>query len=79
MIDICIFDNNIIAMKKKIRIKLVDFHTLNNKQLIEILERKYEIEYSDTPDYLFYGPFGLEHLKYDCIRIFGGSGYVRIR
>lgn len=57
-------------MKKKIRIKLVDFHTLNNKQILEVLSEKYDVELTDKPDYIIYGPFGLEHLRYDCIRIF---------
>lgn len=57
-------------MKPKIKIKLVDFHTLNNQQIIDVLKDKYDVEFSDKPDYLIYGPFGLEHLKYDCIRIF---------
>lgn len=36
---------------------------------------KYKIEFSDDPDYILYGVFGYENLKYDCIRIFVGHEY----
>lgn len=36
----------------------------------EILRQRYELEFSDEPDYLFYSCFGTEHLKYtNCIKI----------
>lgn len=38
------------------------FHVLNN--------RGYQVEISDSPDYIVYSTFGKKHLEYDCIRIF---------
>lgn len=35
-----------------------------------LLRQRYDVEISDTPDYLFYGVFGNKHQEYDCIRIF---------
>lgn len=66
-------DNGEIAMKKSIKIKFIDFYKgfdEKNNDFIEILSKKYDIVYSDNPDYLFYSCFGYEHLKYSCIRIF---------
>ncbi len=40
--------------------------------LTSILKRNFgEIEFSDKPDFLFYGPFGTNHHKFDnCVKIF---------
>lgn len=60
-------------MKKKIRIKFVDFFDgfdEANNDFMDALCERYDVELSDQPDYLFYSGFGYEHLKYDCIRIF---------
>jgi len=40
--------------------------------LISIIKKNFgEIEFSDNPDFLFYGPFGTNHHKYDnCVKIF---------
>lgn len=60
-------------MKRKIKVKFVDFFSGFNPQrndFIDALRERYDVEMSDLPDYLFYSSFGFEHLKYDCIRIF---------
>ena len=36
----------------------------------KLLTKHYEIELSETPEYLFCSVFGDEHLKYDCVKIF---------
>ena len=36
----------------------------------KVLTENYNVEISDNPDYLFFGCFGFNHLKYDCIKIF---------
>lgn len=58
--------------KKRIKIKFVDLQSIDYKQFIiyHILKEKYDIEISDTPDYIIYGDSGYEHLKYNCIRIY---------
>lgn len=59
--------------KKTIFIKYVDFYPgfePNKHWLYKILERRYDIVFSDTPDYLFFSCFGNKFLTYDCIRIF---------
>ena len=59
--------------KKTVKVKFVDFHKgfdpFNNDFYINLSE-KYNVVLSENPDYLFYSVFGLEHLNYDCIRIF---------
>lgn len=60
-------------MKKKIKIKFVDFwkdFDHNNNEFIDVLNEKYNVILSDNPEYIFYSCFGYEHLKYSCIRIF---------
>lgn len=59
--------------KRKIKIKFVDFwptFCVEDNFITRVLVERYELEFSDTPDYLFYSCFGTEYLKYDCIRIF---------
>lgn len=58
---------------KKIKINFVDFWDSFNYQnfyIYKILSKKYDVEISDNPDYIFYSSHGYEHLKYNCIRIF---------
>lgn len=58
--------------KKLIKIKLVDGFPINEefwKPLLEELNKKYRIEFSDTPDYLLCGCFSNEFLKYNCVKI----------
>ena len=58
---------------KSIKIKFVDFYKGFNTQdneFLTVLRKKYDVVFSDDPDYLFYSCFGHEHLSYDCIRIF---------
>ena len=56
---------------KKIKIKIVDNPGPEWVNLItSILGKKYTIEFSSNPDFVFAGPFGYDFLKYDCIRIF---------
>lgn len=60
---------------KKIKIKFVDFNVglgfrLEDNEIVNSLSKRYDVEFSDNPDYIFYSVFGLDHLKYDCVRIF---------
>lgn len=58
---------------KKIKINFEDFYPGFKKDdnlIISILRKKYDIEISENPDYLFFGCFGYNFLKYKCIRIF---------
>ena len=60
-------------MKRKIKVKFVDFFNSfeeTNNDFLNALCERYDVEFSDQPEYLFYSGFGYEHLKYDCIRIF---------
>lgn len=41
-----------------------------NYYFTELLRERYEVEISDTPDYLFYSVFGNKQHEYDCLRIF---------
>ena len=61
------------TMKKSIKIKFVDFwDTFNYKSfyIYQYLMKEYNVEISDTPEYIIYSTHGYEHLKYNCIRIF---------
>ena len=60
-------------MKRNIRIGFVDFwdgFDVNDNFFVNLLSRRYNVEVSDSPDYLFYSVFGSEHLRYDCVSIF---------
>lgn len=62
-------------MKKQIKIKFVDFNvglgfTKEQNDFVSILSKRYEVVQCDDPDYIFYSVFGVDHLKYDCVRIF---------
>jgi alpha(1,3/1,4) fucosyltransferase len=68
-------------MKEKLKIKFVDFWVNYNKleenYFCELLSNKYELEFSDDPEIIFYSNFGSEHLKYKCIRIFFSTENIR--
>lgn len=53
---------------RTIKVKFVD--RCIEKDFLDILSKKYNVEISEDPEYLFYSVFGTDHLKYDCIRIF---------
>lgn len=60
--------------RKTVRIKFVDmpgeFDRTNNF-VVDMIREKYDVEFSDQPDFLFYSVFGIEYLGYrDCVRIF---------
>lgn len=58
---------------KKVKIDFLNFGEKFQKtdnMFYKILSERYEVEISDSPDYIIYYPFGIEHLKYDCVRIF---------
>lgn len=60
-------------MKKTIRINYVDFYEgFNYKTNIvyNILEKHYNVEIVDNPDYLIFSVFGTENYNYDCVKIF---------
>ena len=56
-----------------IKIKFVDFFGSfdpQNNDFTNVLKNRYNVEFSDDPDYIIYSGFGYDHLKYDCVRIF---------
>lgn len=58
---------------KKIKINFSDFYRSfdkENNDFTNILRKRYDVEISDTPDFLFYSSFGRDYLNYDCIKIF---------
>ena len=40
------------------------------KLILQLLEKHYDVQISDAPDYVFYSVDGADYYKYDCIRIF---------
>lgn len=58
----------------KVKIKFVDFwknFNFQNNFLLQALQKNFEVELSEQPEYLFYSTFGDEHWKYtNCIKIF---------
>lgn len=62
---------------KKIKVKYVDtYDKFYNLEVGQYLEERYDIEYTDEPDFLFYGVYrtGREHYKYkNCVKIFMSS------
>ncbi len=63
-------------MKPIINMRVVDWWSSDTPEnfyanvFVQILSRKYEVRYSENPDFLLYGPFGFKHLQYECVRIF---------
>ncbi len=62
---------------KKIRVKFLKFgsadHTTPGSYanlFYSLLQKKYEVEISETPDYIFYHESSDEHLNYNCVKIF---------
>ena len=58
---------------KKLKIKFVDFWPSfdeKDNDFYKILSKRYNIEISDEPEFLFYSVFGDDHLDYNCIKIF---------
>lgn len=58
---------------KTIKIKFTDWYQgfdEENNSFIRRLRKYYNCVVSDNPDYVFYSTWGMEHLKYDCIKIF---------
>ncbi len=60
--------------RKKIKIDFIDFWSDLNKTdnyFYNILSRYYDVEISDTPDYVFCSCFSDRHFEYtDCVKIF---------
>lgn len=60
-------------MRKKIKIDFVDFFRgfdKENNQFTQILRERYDVEISNTPDYIFFSTFGKHFLDYDCVKIY---------
>lgn len=67
-----------------IKMKVIDWwqpdtrENFDNNPFINLLRKKYEIIYSDAPDFLLCGPFGHKHFDYDCTKIFFTGENIRI-
>jgi hypothetical protein len=59
---------------KKIKIKICNYDQTDKfsygQFLARILQKYYEVEFSDNPDYVFFHESTYDYLKYNCIRIF---------
>lgn len=59
---------------RTIKLKYTDYYDGFDPRehvLVKLLEKHYKIEWSDDPDYLIYGVFGDENIRYnDCVKIF---------
>lgn len=70
-------------MKKQVKMRVVDWwdeeceENFYNNFFIRILQENYDVVYSDKPDFIIYGPFGHEHLEYNCVRIFYTGENIR--
>lgn len=64
-------------MRKSIKIKMVDYgfqgYKPENELIYKVLSEKYDIVFSETPEYLISGGYGFDHLKYDCVKILSNS------
>lgn len=62
------------ADKKTIKLKETDWYSeeyYGKTFFYRLLAKNYDIEISDNPDYVLYGPCGLDHLDYDdAVKIF---------
>lgn len=63
-----------------IKINFCDFwegYDCKKSILYRILDKYFDVELSETPDFLFFSDFSIEHLKYDCVKIHYTSENVR--
>lgn len=70
---------------KEIKLRIVDWWEKDNEEnfynntFVQILSKKYKIVYSKNPDYIIFGPFGLEHIKYiNSVKIFISGENARV-
>jgi hypothetical protein len=68
-------------MTSTVRIKFTDFwkeaQDLSRNPIYRRLDKAFDLELVDDPDFIVYSCFGHEYLKYDCIRIFYSGENVR--
>lgn len=70
--------------KKQIKMRIVDWWNADNEvnfnknPFIKILRQKYDIIYSDKPDFILCGCFGHKHFDYDCTKIFFTGENIRV-
>lgn len=58
---------------RRIRVKCCDYwpgYNPESDEVLKALRQSYEVEFSEDPEYLFFSAFGLEHLKYDCVKVY---------
>lgn len=58
---------------KTVKINFSDFwdsFDKNNNFITDALNKNFEVEISDNPDFVFCSNFGNRHLKYDCVKIY---------
>ncbi len=59
--------------KRTIKVKYIDFYPEFKPEahwLYKLLIKKYNVVFSEKPDYLFYSCFGNRFLQYNCIRVY---------
>jgi hypothetical protein len=59
-------------MKKKIKIDFSDFwggFNKTNNYFYNLLIEEFEVEITNSPDYLFFSVFGQHHKNYNCVKI----------
>lgn len=65
---------------QKVKLAVVDKnkgHVGEGSFIFDILKRKYDIEFSDNPDFAICNVFGEDYKNYDCVRIlWTGENYV---
>ena len=66
-------NNNITTGKRKIYVKYMDFwpaFKIENFDVHKILLEKYEVIFTDQPDYIVFSEFGGQNRKYKCVKLF---------
>lgn len=59
--------------KKRIKVQFTDFWDVFNKNdnfIMDALRVHFDVEISNTPDFVFCSIFGRNHLKYECAKIY---------
>ncbi len=58
---------------KTVKIKFSDMYAGFDREdniITRLLRERYDVVFSDQPDFLIYGCFGFEHVDYDCVKIY---------
>jgi hypothetical protein len=67
-----------LCQRQRVKLAFTDFPgPFNPTRIQRLLERRFDVELSENPDYVVFSVFGFDHLKYDgAVKIFYRRMYL---